>query len=47
MARMSKAKREKLESIMSLVEQLGIDRVLGRLQQTKMMSREVLDDMRV
>ncbi|XP_039273485.2 uncharacterized protein LOC120347533 [Styela clava] len=46
MVRMSKAKQDKLESIMHLVEQLGIDRVLGRLRQTKMMSKDVLDDMK-
>lgn len=44
---MSKQKQDKLESIMNLVEQLGVDRVLGRLRQTKMMSKDVLDDMKV
>jgi len=47
MVRLSKQKQEKLEAIMNLVEQLGVDRVLGRLRQTKMMSKEVLDDMKV
>ena len=47
MVRLSKQKQEKLENIMNLVEELGVDRVLARLRQTKMMSKEVLDDMKV
>lgn len=47
MVRLSKQKQEKLEHIMSLVEHLGIDRVLVKLRQTKMMSKDVLDDMKV
>lgn len=47
MVRLSKQKQEKLENIMNLVEELGIDRVLARLRQTKMMSKEVLDEMKV
>ena len=47
MVRLSKQKQEKLEIIMGLVEELGIDRVFSRLRQTKMMRKEVLEDMMV